>query len=537
MKRFLFVLVILFLLTGCYLLNPFGFVDNNNKEVTTTVTVNKPGDVYLVKLNVSDDIVRSRNTGYVSWVSRFADSDNNENDTDKFLRDRNSEFYKKLSAYLTSGERSAERAAINSPPTSPRTFTTNEEFYAFVNTNKVGNSTINIAGIVNAKKQYDGEHCYVYADENLPNDIKSQCTALGQKFDSCYSKEIAIIGNPYYDTCNSEFFVPCNDKIVILVCDLFGDAKPNQQAGTAGYFNPCDLFSQSFLDSSSLFNKGKDPTADTYDHSNHCEMYYIDSQFLKESPNKIYSTLVHEFNHLINFVIKTLKYMNGQNSISKIRYCNSWFTEMLAMTTEDMFQDFLGLDDSDTPKDRLINFGMHYRYGFTAAWESNLDSAIPYANTYAFGAFLARNFGGVDLIEHSAQNDEVNEKASTKALQVSNPNITYKDEKTGITKPIDFEYALRKFTICVVNTGPGEDYSLNRSTGFKNGLGFTAVDITGTYIYKGATYPVPFTYMVNQEGQVDIYPTGFSVHYIGRDISSFTFCTTNTSDLEYYLIQ
>ena len=527
MKRFLFILLILPLFSGCFLFNSFG---RDDKEVSTTVEVQQPGDVFLVKLNVSDDIVKGEKTGYVSGTSRSAGGEDKEYDTDRFIRDRNNELYKKLSDCLASKERSAEQASANPSRTSPRTFAENEDFYAYVTTN-------NKAGTVNAERQYDGEHCYIYADKDLSDEIKAQCTTLGQKFDSCYSNEIEIIGNPYYDSNNSQFFVPCNNKIVILVYDLFGDATPGQQSGTAGYFNPYDLFLKSFLDSSSYFNKGISESSVDYLHTNECEMYYIDSQFLKETPDKQYSTLVHEFNHLINFVIKTVKYMYNKNSISSLRYCDTWFTEMLAMTTEDMFQDYLKLKDEDTSKGRLMSFGMNYFYGFTASWDSSLESYIPYANTYAFGAFLARNFGGIELIKQIAQNDEVNEMAITKALQTIDPNTTYKDEKTGITKHIDFKYALRKFTLCVINTSRDDVYSLNRGTGKKNGLVFNPIDITGTFKYQGTTYQVPITFKANQDGQLDIYPTGFTVHYVGHNLSSFTFCTTNMDDLEYYVVQ
>ena len=534
MKRFLFILLILPLFSGCFLFNSFGRGDD--KEVSTTVDVQYPGDVFLVKLNVSDDIVKAAKTGYVSGTSRSAVEAEKEYDTDRFIRNLNNDTNKALFDYLSSADRSADRAAAKASGWSTREFGQTEEFWSFVNTD---NSDNNIAGKITATKKNENDYCYVYADSRLTSsEITQKCIDLGQKFADCYLKETQIIGNPQYKDYNSDFYNPCNQKIVILVSDLFGDAKENQKEGTVGYFYSGDLLKQSLLDR--IQNVGLSESSVYYTHSNGCEIFYIDSQFLLERTDSVYSTLVHEFNHMINYVVKTLNKMTSQSDYKKIFTdfaCEVWFTEMLAMTTEDMFQNYLGIKDADSPKSRLPYFGLCYNYGFTSWDDDKVASVIMYANTYAFGAFLARNFGGVDLIKQIAQNDYVNEMAITKALQTLDPNTTYKDEKTGLTKHIDCTYALRKFTLCIVNTGRDEVYSLNRATAFKNDLGFKPIDINTTVTYEGTTYSVPVTFKANQDGQLDIYPTGFTVHYVGRNLSSFSFCTTNMDDLEYYVVQ
>ena len=536
MKRFLFILLILPLFSGCFLFNSFG---RDDKEVSTTVEVQQPGDVFLVKLNVSDDIVKGEKTGYVSGTSRSASVEDKEYDTDRFIRKLNSNTNKSLIDYISSGERSADRAATKASGWSDRTFGNTEEFWSFVSTQKSGKSTINVPGKITANLKRENDYCYVYADNRLTsNEITEKCKALGDIFANCYLKETGILGNPQYYDYNSNFYVPCNQKIVILVSDLFGDATENQVKGTVGYFYSGDLLKQSFLDR--IQNTGLNENSIYYTHSNGCEIFYIDSQFLLERENSVYSTLVHEFNHMINYVVKTLKKMLNESDYNKIFTdfgCEEWFTDMLAMTTEDMFQNFLGISDADSPKARLPYFGLCYNYGFKSWDDDNVEDLIMYANTYAFGAFLARNFGGVNLIKEIAQNDYVNEMAITKALQAIDPNTTYKDEKTGITKHIDFKYALRKFTLCVVNTDRDDVYSLNRSTAFKDGLGFKAIDIVSKITYDGTQYQVPVTFKANQDGQLDIYPTGFTVHYVGHNLSSFTFCTTNMDDLEYYVVQ
>ena len=539
MKRFLFILLILFLFTGCSLFNLFG--GGGGDEASTTVEVQNDGDVFLVKLNVSSKTVKGSDTGYVSGTyPRSAVSEAADYDTDRFIRDLNRNANKALEDYLADGSRSADRAAAKASGFREKDFKATEKFWSYVNketkTDWRGNKyEVNIPDQIDAKNIFEGDHCLVYADTRLSDSLDNECNLIGQKFEQIYSKETGIIGDPLYYTYNSDFYVPCNQKIVILVSDLFGDATPNQSSGTVGYFYNGDLYKQSFLDNN--LNTGLNQTNPDYIHSNGCEIFYIDSQFLKDETNKVYSTLVHEFNHMINYVVKTLNHMTNETSAKAISTYTSdmWFTEMLSMTTEDMFQQELGLSDNDSPKARLPFFGMGYYYGFKNWDDDDIDSAFIYANTYAFGAFLARNFGGVELIKEIAQNDYVNEEAITKALQKLMPNVTYKDEKTGLTKKIDFTYALRKFTMCIVNTSKNSAYTLNKDTVFKNGLGFKAVDIKNTISYQGKTYTVPFTFKPNQDGQVDIYPYGFTVHYVGHNLSSFTFNATNTSQLEYFV--
>ena len=175
-------------------------------------------------------------------------------------------------------------------------------------------------------------------------------TKLGQKFDSCYELETQVLGNPFYSSYSSKYFVPCNEKIIILVSDLFGDASVSQSGGTVGYFYQGDVINQTYLDKAS-------PDA----HSNKCEMFYIDALFLTQQPKTVYSTLVHEFNHMINYIIKTVNYASSHES-QGLRTCDTWFTEMLSMTTEDMFQQYLGIEDKYSPKARLPYFNMLYKF-------------------------------------------------------------------------------------------------------------------------------------------------------------------------------
>ena len=310
---------------------------------------------------------------------------------------------------------------------------------------------------------------------------------------------------------------------------MFGDSYDGQEnkGGTVGYFYSGDLFDQYYLDNTEGINKQNGKTLSSssanYIHSNGLEMFYIDSYFLSKMPETVYSTLVHEFNHMINYVIKTLGYMTTNPDATKFNNCSTWFTEMLAMVTEDMFQNYLGIDDLSSPKGRLPYFNNFYYYGFKNWNDKNIEPLYMYANTYGFGAFLARNFGGVDLIKEIAQNPYVDEKAITTALQT-------------LGKKKNFNDVLKKYASCLFHITDAEDntvYTFNKSAGTKaDTLFFDAIDINQIKI-NGRTYP-PKYFKYNE--QVDLYPYGFSVHYVGENISSFKLAGNKGESILYYMI-
>lgn len=203
------------------------------------------------------------------------------------------------------------------------------------------------------------------------------------------------------------------------------------------------------------------------------------------------------------------------------------------MTTEDMFQKYLEIDDAHSPKARLPNFSMAYYYGFKNWDDKSVDQLIFYANTYAFGAFLARNFGGVELVKEIAQNDAINEQSITKAIQALYPDESYEDELSGKIRKWDYTYALRQFTMCIIDTEDG--WTLNKGTKFtSDNLGFSPISLKGTAPFQGQEYEIPFKF--KKDAKIDLYPTGFTVHTVGTNIKSFKLAASNNTDLEYYLI-
>ncbi len=117
------------------------------------------------------------------------------------------------------------------------------------------------------------------------------------------------------------------------------------------------------------------------------------------------------YKHMINFGVKA---MNGLS-------IDTNFNEMLSMLCEDMMQDYLALDDEDSPKQRFINFMINYFISGIREY-SNLNSVVStsYANAYAFGAWLCRQYGGAALVKEMMSNGKANNDCIVSAVNSLN---------------------------------------------------------------------------------------------------------------------
>lgn len=322
-------------------------------------------------------------------------------------------------------------------------------FYAATKDNKTNNQWAS-----GCQLKAIGQHCYVWfkAKDGINiNDGKLQ--TLADTFDSIYEKETYIFGKNTLDTQTDSTKIDITDpdtKVHIIVYDLFDDLETTKQTrgGTFGYFWGLDFNNSTEVpeydnDGNLLYNL----------YSNKCQCLHIDSYFLEIAEKSIQSTIAHEFQHLLHYVNKTLKYKESSGE-SGYRYSDTWFNEMMSMVCEDIMQTQIGLADSASPKSRLSNFNGSYNKGFlrwrnTSSDDPN-DVYMSYANAYAFGAYLVRNYG-IDFIKELAHNNEINKNAITAALD-------------AVDAPEDtFDKAYDKFYNVVLNP-KGSNYTLNKET-------------------------------------------------------------------------
>ncbi len=394
---------------------------------------------------------------------------------------------------------------------------------------------------VTAEKKIEGEYCRVwyYKDDSIETPSDTVFNELADWFDKIYPIETSLLCSNV-PTRSYSNIVDVNEstKINILIYDLFDDYEETvkNNGGTFGFFSDTDMLTDR-------------------EYSNKCEMFYVDTYFLtinnsdgeKILSPAIISTLVHEFQHMLGFVQKMLNYnFQGMGS--------TWYTEMLSMLTEEFFVDYLGIEESYGPQGRLSQYLLGTACGFSN-WSSDSTVYYKYANAYAFGAYLARNFGGIDLIQQIFKNRYLDEESIVRAVSYNGYDY-------------DFSELLELFSAVQIYVADSSHISLYKSGSKTVGgvdLSYPEIDLSDFYSvsflaakeesfnnFLNELYQAP---EINEQGSfykndeeylaysgpiyykknpcVKVKPTGSYIVHLGN-IKEFTI--NNVSGLKYHIL-
>lgn len=241
-------------------------------------------------------------------------------------------------------------------------------------------------------------------------------------------------------------------KINIVIGDIFSDNTNEMAANDNGVMG---MVCQKDLYASEV--KGKEPAVDASNWGNY---FYLYSYWAVNDEKEAFSTMAHEFQHLIGFGLKYVEYA--------LEFDSYFLTEMLSMLTEDMMQEYLEVSDNNVALARLPLFnGCYFLFGLNE-FSQDEYMAIAYANAYAFGAWLSRQYGGTKLIHEMALNKYVGIDCMVNAVNtVTGKDYSYLD-------------LLRKYTQALVFTNTDYDYpTMNKDA-----------ETSSTYTYNGYTYPM-----------------------------------------------
>lgn len=213
-------------------------------------------------------------------------------------------------------------------------------------------------------------------------------------------------------------------NITILLMDI--DADNSTNGGTLGFFYSRDNFIATSDGSGT-------------DDSNERIMFYIDAVLFAEKegttwersdywPSNLISTLAHEFQHMIHFYQKNVLH-NGTAPST-----DTWVNEMCSLVTEDLVASKLQVDgprgvayndgtagSSGNNKGRLLRYN-YFNYvplttWFTSTTTSGEENVLnSYSVAYAFGSYIARNYGGAELFRDIVQSDYGDERAIADAM-------------------------------------------------------------------------------------------------------------------------
>ncbi len=188
---------------------------------------------------------------------------------------------------------------------------------------------------------------------------------VAKKFEDNYSKMINIYGN-HTD-------VDKNGKIIILFQKINANISGNSIV--MGYFLPNDLI---------------------YGDFNNAEILYMDINLLNKNPLLIAGTVLHEFQHLINFNV---------NYIKKGKDMSLWLNESLSESTSVLF-------DTYTANTRIKEFNNINYYCFYT-WDLPYPYNLIFANYPSASVFMNwlyqknnRNESVFRNIAHSSESED-----------------------------------------------------------------------------------------------------------------------------------
>ena len=534
-------------------------VSASTRTLELQINTNKSVDIFMVKMNESSTVIPAISTRYI--VSATAQSSTSSSSRSAFLEASLGEItdWENVSGITSSGfirkdfapardfvppaldsigsGRSAMAASVVSEPmkavtTKALTVGVTKDLWVDVPASTAGAIKTYSSNYTKrrATLRAVGTNCYIWVlDDNFITGsadgdqiTQKKAEELAEKFDSMYQGIRKVFGTESDEIISKYGFYTISDtKVNIVVYDIEDDYTEKQNSGVAGYFWPKDYYTATDTPASQ---------DDVRPLSNEGKYFYVDSGFLNKYPNMIYSTLAHEFQHMINF---------GQKYVNNGRNSSTWSNEMMSMVCEDMIQDYLDIDLLDSPIGRLLEFAQGYYLSGLTDWLPGNDVAYSYAGAYAFGAYLARNYGGTSLIKQIATNQYVDQQAITQALQ-------------AIGKNESFETVFKKYPqALLLDNAPTGVPSFYKSV---EGIGtdssgkahiMPAINIftMGVQDELGNTYSFkPGLMNTTANARVNLRPYGFTLHSIGATASAGTVNITfsspvSTNEKIYILVQ
>ncbi|GHU15589.1 hypothetical protein FACS1894163_02870 [Spirochaetia bacterium] len=308
---------------------------------------------------------------------------------------------------------------------------------------------------------------WIMEGEGIISNPTTVAQTFADKFDLIYPLETKVIGYEYGGDPSDISTYGGKDgdpRIQILVYDF----TPGGSDTAAGFFWSKDFYPQASLSTQK---------------TNLAEIFYISAESLRDSPDYTYGTLAHEFQHMINFNVKYVKH--------SVR-SQSWYDEMLADVAKDMIQPMIGVSTTNSDNvipQRITGFLTSYANKGVTIWDSS-----SYSYSYAFGAYLTRNYGGAELFKNILANDSANEASIVAALQQTTGNSS-----------IDFSYAVEKFAEAFIFSDSTGDRATFNQTVTKTISG-TTYTFTGFDIWSARyNLTVPAGYYRSWGGPT-IYP-------------------------------
>lgn len=313
---------------------------------------------------------------------------------------------------------------------------------------------------------------------------------------------------------------PTGTLVNILLYDIGDDYSSSNASGVIGYFSSKDYY---------VRRPSATGNEKPLRYSNEGKFFYIDAPFCNYNSSAtgsykfggtggvsqtVISTLFHEFQHMINFGNKVIEGGVSDNP--------SWHNEMLSMLAEDLMAQQLGLDAKENvAANRIPLFNRaYYNSGLTEYLKDTGKSIYSYSTAYAFGAWIAREYGGPAFIENMSKNAKTGMDSITDAIYATtgksvSPLVLYKKfiqacvYRNTFAKTYGYPTLYKKIDSIFAD---GISAGLGRIDIFSSDYKYQYYDRSSDY-YTGPC-------LISYDAAADeLRPHGFTIHYVGRATS------------------
>lgn len=307
------------------------------------------------------------------------------------------------------------------------------------------------------------------------------CRDIAEKFSENYKFEQKIFGDissEMYSSNSKEASLvdmsdgKSGDYVNIVLYDIGVDYNSDKPCGVVGYFYSKDYI----MNPSTSYEDVKSGLlSDLSRCSNEGKFFYIDTPFANLSgvskngyeyngtgnaSETVISTLFHEFQHMINFAQKNLNGVQVTNT-------DTWYNEMLSMLSEDLMGKVLGISEEEkVDVSRLRGYNNYYFLSGLAEYRNDDYAVVSYSTAYALGAYLARNYGGAELVHEISTNRYYGAESIVNAVnEINKTNKTFDQLVDEVVKASVFRDSFASVKgLPTFNKAPAESTNISDGT-------------------------------------------------------------------------
>ena len=361
-----------------------------------------------------------------------------------------------------------------------------------------------------------------YVTQTMVDQLAARFLASGPDND-IYDWVTDIVG-PEWGSSGYPDLIPADNEITILLADIAGDGDSTDaygdDGGIVGYFHSLNNFLNAYLPASyaGLSNQRIMFVVDAVMYANPDDNGYSVDNTAKYADNgwlstdywaeECFSTLAHEFQHMIQFYRKGVV-VRGDGYTA-----DTWIDEMCSQLVEDLVADKIGVMGP-----RGVAYG-----DYTAGSGGNYNGRIPYFNkylslglegssdytvydysfSYAFGAWLLRNYGGAQFVKNVVYDSATDSQAITDAV------------KAYAGKTYDLPNLLQRWAVAVLGSGRTDmPYGFRYNTGAASSStsGLTSASYTVGSINFFNYTPAPAILDSSSLGSASSFPSASNIYY------------------------